>query len=137
VQDSDGFDADVLLYVKEQSDWLAKEYIGKLYTAFRGSGVYRDLVTRKTRCLRVVYAGQFHIDIVPYMERASAHYITNRLDPEETGSFELSNPEKFTQWIDDRQRFTSGNFIKVVRLVKYLRDFKNTFSCKSIILTTS
>jgi hypothetical protein len=31
---------------------------------------------------------------------------------------------------------TRGHFIKVVRLVKFLRDHKDTFSCKSIILTT-
>jgi hypothetical protein len=136
VQDSDEFDADVLLYVEEQADWLPKDYIGNLYTAFRDSATYRSLVARKTRCVRINYAGQFHIDVVPYMERGNGHYITNRLDPEDVGRFEASNPEKFTQWIDDRQRFANGTFIKVVRLVKYLRDYKNTFSCKSIILTT-
>jgi hypothetical protein len=136
VQDNDEFDADVLLYVTEQSDWLAKDYIGKLYSVFRASSVYHSLVTLKTRCLRVNYAGQFHIDIVPYMERGTKHYITNRLEPEETGRFEVSNPEKFTEWIDERQRYSNGTFIKVVRLMKYLRDFKKTFSCKSIILTT-
>jgi hypothetical protein len=70
------------------------------------------------------------------MERHGSNYITNRLEPSETGRFELSNPEAFTQWVDDRQRITNGYFIKVVRLMKYLRDYKNTFSCKSIILKT-
>jgi hypothetical protein len=134
VADNDGFDADVLLHVTEQTDWLPKDYIGKLYSAFRASDTYRDLVHRKTRCLRIEYAGEFHLDLVPYIDQAGCHYITNRLEPEDTGRLELSDPEGFTTWIDERQRITNGTFIKVVRLLKYLRDYKNTFSCKSIIL---
>ena len=136
IQENDEFDADVLLYVQEQPDWLPKDYIEKLYTEFRSSSAYRHLVSRKTRCLRINYAGQFHIDLVPYLERGTQRYITNRLDPAGEGSFEASNPVTFTEWIDERQRFTNGTFIKVVRLAKYLRDFKSTFVCKSIILTT-
>lgn len=136
VADNDGFDADVLLHMTEQADWQPKDYIEKLYSAFRGSANYRDRVSRKTRCMRLTYAGEFHIDLVPLIDQGRLHYITNRLDPEETGRLEASNPAAFTAWIDERQRLTQGSFIKVVRLLKYLRDFKGTFSCKSIILTT-
>lgn len=136
VANNDGFDADLLLYVTEQPDWRSKDYIEQLYAAFRHSAVYKDLVHRKARCMRINYAGEFHIDLVPYLEQGGYHYITNRLDPVETGSLEWSRPEDFTAWIDERQRITDGTFIKVVRLLKYLLDHKDTFSCKSIILTT-
>lgn len=133
---NDEFDADVLLYVTEQPGWRPKDYIEQLYSAFRDSTVYKSKAQRKTRCVRIDYTGDFHVDVVPYLERWGRHYITNRLDPEGEGSFELSDPEAFSAWIDERQRATNGTFIKVVRLLKYLRDFKNTFTCKSIILTT-
>lgn len=136
VDTNDTFDADVLLHVTEQEDWQAKDYIENLYQAFRGSSRYQSLTLRKTRCVRINYAGEFHIDVVPYLEQGGLHYITNRLEPEDTGQFEESNPEAFTAWIDERQRVTNGSFVKVVRLLKYLRDFKNTFTCKSIILLT-
>lgn len=136
VAENDTFDADVLLHVTEQEDWQAKDYIEKLYQAFHGSGTYTSLAHRHTRCVRIDYAGEFHIDVVPYLEQGGLHYITNRLEPEKTGQFEESNPEAFTVWIDEKQRVTTGSFIKVVRLLKYLRDFKNTFTCKSIILLT-
>lgn len=138
VDTNDTFDADVLLLVDEQTDWDAKEYLDEVHRAFRGSGTYKNMVgvEPKTRCVRVDYADDFHIDVVPYMERHSENYITNRVDPPDTGSFELSNPEGFTEWVDERQRLTNNHFIKVVRLIKYLRDYKNTFSCKSIILKT-
>ncbi len=130
------FDADVLLSMTEQEDWQPKDYIEQLWTAFRSSSTYHDLAHRKTRCVRIDYAGDFHIDVVPYLERWGAQYITNRYEPEDMGRFELSNPEAFTAWVDERQRLSGRHFIKVVRLMKYLRDFKGTFSCKSIILLT-
>ncbi len=138
VAPNDTFDADVLLFVQEQLDWDAKDYLANLHAAFKESSTYKDMVGRepKTRCVRVSYADEFHIDVVPYMERHASNYITNRLEPVSTGSFELSNPEAFTEWVDERQRITNGYFIKVVRLIKYVRDYKNTFSCKSIILKT-
>jgi len=131
------FDADVLLLVKEQPAWKAKDYINVLNQAFRESSVYKDKTRKKTRCVRIDYVGDFHIDVVPYLERSDSMYITNRCQPnEQTGRFELSKPEAFTAWVDERERLTNGTFIKVVRLVKYLRDFKGTFTCKSIILKT-
>ncbi len=132
----DEFDADILLYVEERGDWLPKDYIEQLYSTFHASGVYESLAKRKTRCVRIDYAGDFHIDVVPYMERDGSHFITNCLEPADEGRFEASDPEAFSSWIDDRQRISNGKFIKVVRLLKYLRDYKNTFSCVSIILTT-
>lgn len=136
VAETDEFDADVLLHVQEQMAWKPKEYIDNLYSAFHENATYKSKVQRKTRCVRINYKDDFHVDVVPYLERGGGHFITNRLEPEDNGRFESSNPEAFNVWIDERQRFASGTFIKVVRLLKYLRDYKNTFSCKSIILTT-
>jgi hypothetical protein len=136
VGEYDEFDGDVLLYVKENADWQPKDYIEQLYAAFRSSDTYKSKAQKKTRCVRIDYAGDFHVDVVPYLERFGSHYITNRLEPENEGRFEASDPEAFSAWIDQRQRASNGSFVKVVRLLKYLRDYKNTFSCKSIILTT-
>jgi len=136
VQANDEFDADMLLYVKERLDWQPKDYLEQLWSAFRSTSRYRETALRKTRCVRIDYANEFHIDVVPYLERSDSHYITNRREPERVGRFEKSDPEAFNKWIDERQRLTNGNFIKAVRLVKYLRDFKNRFDCKSIILMT-
>jgi hypothetical protein len=130
------FDADILLLLDEQPEWDPKDYIANLYSAFRSSGTYISLASRQTRCVTIDYAGDFHIDVVPYIERNGYHYITNRNTPAGIGSFEPSDPEGLTQWIEEKQRLTKGTFVKAVRLVKYLRYYKTTFSCKSIILTT-
>jgi hypothetical protein len=102
----------------------------ELYKAFRTSTTYRGMVSRHCRCVKVNYAGDFHIDVVPYVERHGSHYITNRDDD----VFELTSPEGFNAWLDGQDQLTGGKLIKVIRLVKYLRDYKNTFTCKSVIL---
>ncbi|WP_276967314.1 cyclic GMP-AMP synthase DncV-like nucleotidyltransferase [Chryseobacterium sp.] len=132
VRTTDEYDADILLQLEEFTDWEAQDYVENLYTLFRGSNVYRDKVSRKTRCVTITYANDFHMDIVPFMERHGQKYITNRHE----NIFELTDPEKFTDWLDERSRITKHHFVKVVRLIKYIRDYKRTFSVKSIILNT-
>jgi len=128
---NDGFDADLLLEVTEDTGWEAEDYVDRLYEAFRGSTTYKNMVTAKTRCVKVNYAGDFHVDVVPYMERHGEKFITNS----ENNEFELTNPEGFNSWLDEKNRTTGGRLVKVIRLMKYLRDYKNTFSVKSFILT--
>jgi len=128
------FDADVLLHLDEQDGWEAKDYIAELYAAFRRNSTYHDLVDRKTRCVTVDYADDFHIDVVPYLERggASQRYITNRRE----NLFELTNPEGFNDWLDQQNRVAKNHLVEVIRLMKYVRDSKGTFSIKSVIFST-
>jgi hypothetical protein len=130
VAENDEFDADLLLELEEDADWSPADYVQELYTSFRSSSVYRDMVSRRTRCVVVTYANRFHIDVVPYLERHGEHYITNR----KTDEFELTNPEGFNAWLEEKNRVTGGRLVKVIRLVKYIRDYKNTFSVPSVIL---
>lgn len=130
VDDNDEFDADLLLELTEEPDWSPKDYVEELYRVFRASTIYKGMVSRHARCVKVDYANEFHIDVVPYVERHGEHYITNRDDDE----FELTNPEGFNEWLDEQNRTTGGRLVKIIRLMKYLRDYKNTFSVKSVIL---
>lgn len=132
VKASHEFDADILLYLEEYTDWEAEDYVQELYQCFRDNSTYRDKVSRKTRCVTIQYANDFHIDVVPFLERHGEKYVTNRHE----NNFELTNPEKYTEWLDERNRITKHHFVKVIRLLKYIRDYKQTFAIKSIILNT-
>ena len=128
------FDADILLHLRPQEDWLAKDYIEEVYKAFRLSGNYRNRVTRKNRCVTVQYANDCHIDVVPFLELQDGDFhITNRNEGED-GTYEQSDPTGYTSWLDERNRITGGNLIKSIRLLKWLRDYKQTFTCKSVVL---
>jgi len=128
------FDADILLHLQPNENWEAKDYIQELYTAFRTSATYKDRLTRKSRCVRVQYAGDCHVDVVPFLERQPGlFYITNK-DEGESGDYERTDPTGYTAWLDEQNRTTGGNLIKVIRLLKWLRDYKQTFTCRSVVL---
>lgn len=131
VDANDEFDADVLLDMNEVEGWEAEDYVEQLYQVFRSSSTYREMVSRRSRCVTVNYAGEFHMDVVPYLTRHDERFITNR----NKNQYELTNPEGFNEWLDEQNRITSGRLVKVIRLLKYIRDFKSNFSVKSVILT--
>jgi hypothetical protein len=123
------YDADVLLSMKENTDWTPARYTQELYKAFDGSGRYKGMAHRRTRCVYIDYADPFHIDVIPYVE--SRKDITNN----KTDDWEHTDPEGFTAWLEGKTRGTGGRLPKILRLLKYLRDSKTTFSIKSVLLT--
>lgn len=130
VHGGDEFDADLLLYLEENDGWEASDYVEELYSCFRDSHIYKEKVRRRTRCVTLDYAGDFHMDVVPFLGRHGQKYITNRIE----NSYELTDPESYNAWLDEKNRTANRNLVKTIRLVKYLRDYKWTFDVKSVIL---
>jgi hypothetical protein len=131
------FDADFILEMSENSDWSdsPKKYIEAVYGALERNPTYEAMPrSRKCRCVRVVYANSMHVDIVPHLSLADGReVIVNRDD----NVFEKTNPQGFTDWMKEKDGVANGNLRKVIRLLKYLRDHKNSFTgTRSILLTT-
>lgn len=124
------YDADVLLALKARSTWTPAEYTANLKAALGSSPNYAGKVHSRTRCVYIDYADDFHLDIVPFIESSSV--ITNN----KTNEYELTYPEAFTSWLEAKTRITDGRLPAAIRLLKYLRDSKQTFSIKSVVLTT-
>ena len=132
-----GFDADIVVFMKPHEEWTPAEYIENLYTQFKSHGTYASKVSRKTRCVTIQYANEFSIDIVPCIRKSgfweTTEWILNRSENTE----EQTNPDGFNDWFKEQSGYVGKNYlIKVVRLLKYLRDIKMTFSAKSVLLTT-
>jgi len=127
------FDADFLLLLEEQPGWNPARYIIELHKAFGRDATYKSMRKLKNRCVRIVYANDCHIDVVPFVRLADGReVIVNR----DTDEWEETNPEGFTESMSKKDDMTGGDLRRVLRLLKYLRDFKGTFSVKSVILTT-
>jgi hypothetical protein len=128
------FDADILLLLEESPEWVddKKRYITETLRALQRSA-YSGMVEKHTRCVRVTYADECHVDVVPYVELDDGRgVIVNSASNE----FESSNPAGFADWMKEKDDLASGNLRKAIRLLKYLRDFKGTFAVPSVILTT-
>ena len=132
VDDNDEYDADIQVVMNPNSQWEPKDYINALYSTLASNKIYADKLKLKTRSLTVDYAGDFHLDVVPVVTVDSRHYVCNRLE----NKFEETDGNGYRDWFNEKNRITGGNLKRVVRLLKYLRDHKNSFTAKSILLTT-
>lgn len=131
------FDADFLVEFTEVEDWAEHpvSYIKNLDAALGRHGTYKTMPReQKCRCVRLIYKGDFHLDIVPYVRLSNGRQVIVNGDEDE---WEPTNPEGFTSWIKDKDDITGHTLRKVIRIMKYLRDHKGTFvGTRSIILTT-
>ena len=139
-QNGKAFDADFMLQMKEEEEWSddVHKYIDAVYKVIHNHSTYGDMPhSRKCRCVYVEYANnKMHVDIVPYVVLTSENdrrVIINRDDDE----FETTDPSGFTKWMKDKDAIADRNLRKVIRLMKFLRDHKNSFTgTRSILLTT-
>ena len=132
VDDNDEYDADIQIVMNPNSKWEPKDYINQVNRTLAGNKTYTDKLRLKTRCVMVDYAGDFHLDVVPRLTIEGKHYICNRIENRR----ERTDGNGYRDWFNDKNRITGGNLKRVVRLLKHLRDHKNSFRAKSILLTT-
>ena len=124
------FDVDLLAFVDYVGHWRACDYIDDLYKIFYESE-YKEKVTKKTYCVRLNYLDDFHVDIVPCVIYGNGYKVCNR----KKNILESTNPEEYTEWFCKTNDRSGKQLVKVVRLLKYLRDINN-FNIASIILST-
>ncbi len=136
-QPNKGFDVDLLMFLDPLEGWSPADYIENLYSVFQNHGTYKDKVSRNTRCVMIDYAGDFSIDIVPILVEQNFSELTYKICNRKTNRFEPTAPQAYSEWLCQKNSLTGSNQLrKVIRLMKYLRDIKGTFSAKSILLTT-
>lgn len=126
------YDADMLLYMESDGDNEPKDYINDVYNCLKQNGNYEDKVHRKTRCVYIDYAGDFHLDLVPCITLDEECYICNNKE----NCFEETDGTGYRDWFNEKTSITNGNLKRVTRLLKFLRDHKENFTVKSILLTT-
>lgn len=128
------FDVDLLFEMKIVEGWKAKDYLSNIAKEFKNTERYEDKVDTKgkSRCVTIDYESDFHIDIVPAIKTAAGHLIMNK----NTNTFEVTDGDGYAVWFEGKSSITNGFLAKTVRLIKYIRDVKQKFIAKSILLTT-
>lgn len=131
------FDADFMLNMKENPEWSdnPKTYINQVYAALDRHSTYKKMPhPRKCRSVQLVYKNDMHVDIVPHLNLADGREVIVDRDDNQ---WEKTNPQGFTDWMKEKDSIANGNLRRVIRLMKYLRDHKNSFTgTRSILLTT-
>ena len=137
------YDADFLLVMSERPDWEPKDYSNAVYNALHRHPTYsKQEHGRKCRCVWLKYAPEngvgCHLDIVPLVTLSDGRrVIVNRDNNSWEPAFGSTSPQGLTDWVKRRDQLTGGQFRRVVRLMKYLRNERGSFDgVKSVILTT-
>ena len=137
------FDADFLLLMNEQPGWGPKDYLNAVYDALGRHPTYsKQNHGRKCRCVWLEYAPEngvgCHLDIVPLITLADGRrVIVNRDNNTWEPEYGSTDPQGLTDWVKRRDQLTGGQYRRVVRLMKYLRNERGSFDgVKSVILTT-
>lgn len=160
------FDLDFILEI--YGDWKEEnplKLLKELHRIFIESDLYKDKVEVKTRCIRINYADDFHIDILPsFPERLWTVDTKLKVPDKEIKDWTDSNPKGYAKWFNDKcnteielsvfeQKSASIEplpeaapyaYTKVLRravqLIKRYRDIyyenKESNGVKSIIITT-
>ena len=132
VDDNGEYDADIQIVMNQNPKWEPRDYVLEIRRTLAENKTYADKLRLKNRCVTVDYVGDFHLDVVPRVTIKGKHYICNRSD----NKFEETDGTGYRDWFNDKNQITGGNLKRVVRLLKYLRDHKKSFTAKSILLTT-
>lgn len=142
VQENDEFDADIQIYIKDVSFNPGNtgdkyiDYVDQIYSTLKEDGNYKGKLQKKTKCVTINYAGDFHLDVVPCIEHDSNVYICNSQNSQKS-CYEKTDGEGYKSWLLKKNRDSgSNNLRKVIRILKFLRDHKSNFSVKSILLTS-
>lgn len=132
------FDGDFMVQMVEDPDWAddLKKYGNAVYEVLHKTSPYKNMPHgRKCRCVYVNYAeNAMHVDIVPFVVRADGtQWIINRDD----NVWERTDTDGFTTWMKTQDAIANKRLREVIRIMKYLRDHKNSWTgTRSILLTT-
>ncbi len=132
---SGDFDVDVVLVLdaKDPNAWFGElrapfDVLRWLAQRLRASARYAGKVTQGRRCVRVQYANDFHMDVVPAHELSRFSEVLLVPDREED-EWVRTNPEGLIHWCRRTNQRTDGRFVRVVKLLKWWRD--RTFAPRS------
>jgi hypothetical protein len=121
--------------------------------------LYREMMERKNRCMRIVYANLFHLDILPACPNLPAGEHCVKVPDRKAGAWKDSNPRGYALWFETTARRRMAEFRKhvepvpaqvaaedmqplnrVVQLMKRHRDVRFENDCDiapvSVALTT-
>lgn len=129
------FDVDAILLLElDEDEDEPHDVLNRIAARIKSHKEFEDKVKTKDRCVRIDYAGDFHVDIVPAFPFERVIKIPSKKDKE----WCQTNPSGFTNWCNAINGKTDGHFTKVVKILKHWRDDNvgEDTAPKSILMTT-
>lgn len=113
----DEFDLDIVLHIKKgYSHFTPMQIYNALVQKLESDGRYRHMVQKKNRCVRLKYAGDFHMDILPGCMVVITDDKNIMVPDRELRGWTISNPKGYAEWF-----LNIANLSKAPELESYYR----------------
>lgn len=109
------YDLDLVCEV-QPSGHSAMQLFDLVYTRLHENGTYRPILEKKNRCVRLNYAGNFHLDIIPARPDGSRPPPSVVIPDRTLEAWTRSNPKGYATWFHTR----GGQVVKVRAAVESL-----------------
>lgn len=100
------FDLDFVAEIRRDTKMMPEQLYRGIVRVLRSDGIHKDMVELKSRCIRVVYANDFHLDIMPgkLLDSSTREIIVP--DREKKQWYHHSNPKAYADWFESRAKQT-------------------------------
>jgi hypothetical protein len=99
---------DLDLVCQLMKDWTTADAVAVLdliEKRLRANAIYNPMVERKKRCIRLNYANEFHLDVLPGLPDLAAGGTCLRVPDRELKAWKASNPLGYAAWFKARAVF--------------------------------
>ncbi len=156
------FDLDIAIHL--QTNWLnhpPQKIYDELKRRLEENDKYREMLEPKNRCIRLNYAGDFHMDIMPGVQEFDYDEDKINVPDKELNRWVSSNPRGYAKWFHQKANMVKQSLLekamkaeglpmddfenkkplqRAVQLIKRYRDIyfqkNDSFKTSSIVLTT-
>lgn len=130
------YDVDLVILMSLPNPTAATRALDWFQDRLATDADYRGRIIQKDKCVRLNYAGDFHVDVVPAHRKTDDAGVIQI--PSRTHDWQDSHPKGFTAWCQQQDRRTANDFSRAVRMLKRWRDITGSArtSVPSIIFTT-
>jgi hypothetical protein len=158
----DEFDLDIAIHLTSLlSPHTPRRIYAELKRRLEEHETYKAMLETKNRCIRLNYAGDFHMDILPGVQEFPWDDNRLKVPDKELGTWVSSNPRGYANWFMERANLVKESLLekalraenlpadnfqnkkplqRAVQLIKRYRDFyfqkDDTYKTSSIVLTT-
>jgi len=100
----DEYDLDLVVELLLDQNVSPKEVLDTLASRLRRSGTYADMVEVLKRCVRLNYAGKFHLDILPAIQVGGSSGTAILVPDRKLQAWLPSDPKGYANWFVHRSR---------------------------------
>ena len=111
-------DFDDGIYLDKKPDETAQTVQGWIKEAVKDATTTHP--QHKKKCIRVIYQGDYHIDLPVYFER---DYDAHPSLADKDDGWDFSDPREFFEWFKE-QKDDDGQLVKIIRYLKAWGDYK-------------